>query len=192
MLCIWQLISLNSLVPELMFPSLKMIMANKVDTSASSSYYALLITVLVFVIVGTCCAEERSVYLVLMEEEPVAFHGSHLSHEGRKVLALDRYYYCCFPVLNILQICPRLLGQGRGCRFLGLNSFSSIGADQDIYFCMDSEVSKAHAKHLVDSHDQLLQSNLETGSYNKLYSFKHIVNGFSVHTTPSQVSFLVS
>jgi hypothetical protein len=57
---------------------------------------------------------------------------------------------------------------------------------------MDSEVSKAHAKHLVDSHDQLLQSNLETGSYNKLYSFKHIVNGFSVHTSPSQVSFLVS
>ncbi|KAL9384195.1 hypothetical protein Peur_024518 [Populus x canadensis] len=165
-------------------------MANKVDTSASSSYYALLITVLVFVIVGTCCAEERSVYLVLMEEEPVAFHGSHLSHEGRKVLALDRYYYCCFPVLNILQICPRLLGQGRGCRFLGLNSFSSIVTDQDIYFCMDSEVSKAHAKHLVDSHDQLLQSNLETGSYNKLYSFKHIVNGFSVHTTPSQANKL--
>jgi hypothetical protein len=61
MLCIWQLIFLNILVPELMFPSLKMIMANKVDTSASSSYYALLITVLVFVIVGTCCAEERSV-----------------------------------------------------------------------------------------------------------------------------------
>ncbi|KAJ6728815.1 SUBTILISIN-LIKE PROTEASE SBT2.6 [Salix koriyanagi] len=115
-----------------------MIMATKVDRSASSRYYALLITVLVFVFVGTCCAEERSVYLVLMEEQPVAFHGSHLSHEGRKVLPLD------------------------------------------------SEVSKAHAKQLVDSHDQLLRSNLDTGSYNKLYSFKHIVNGFSVHTAPSQ------
>ncbi|KAJ6725216.1 PROPROTEIN CONVERTASE SUBTILISIN/KEXIN [Salix viminalis] len=128
-------------MPELMFLSLKMIMATKVDRSASSRYYALLITILVFVFVGTCCAEERSVYLVLMEEQPVAFHGSHLSHEGRK----------------------------------------------DMDFCMDSEVSKAHAKHLVDSHDQLLRSNLETGSYNKLYSFKHIVNGFSVHTTPSQL-----
>ncbi|KAJ6292342.1 hypothetical protein OIU78_024504 [Salix suchowensis] len=119
-----------------------MIMATKVDRSASSRYYALLITVLVFVFVGTCCAEERSVYLVLMEEQPVAFHGSHLSHEGRKVLPLD------------------------------------------------SEVSKAHAKHLVDSHDQLLRSNLDTGSYNKLYSFKHIVNGFSVHTAPSQANKL--
>uniref|UniRef100_A0A6N2KWK9 Inhibitor I9 domain-containing protein n=1 Tax=Salix viminalis TaxID=40686 RepID=A0A6N2KWK9_SALVM len=107
-------------------------MATKVDISASSRYYALLITILVFVFAGTCCAEERSVYLVLMEEQPVAFHGSHLSHEGRK----------------------------------------------------------AHAKHLVDSHDQLLRSNLDTGSYNKLYSFKHIVNGFSVHTTPSQANKL--
>lgn len=56
--------------------------------------------------------------------------------------------------------------------------------------CMDnmvSEVFKAHAKRLVDSHDQLLQSALETGSYSKLYSFKHILNGFAVHTTPSQV-----
>jgi hypothetical protein len=33
----------------------------------------------------------------------------------------------------------------------------------------------------------LLQSTLENGSYNKLHSYKHIINGFSVHTTPSQV-----
>lgn len=47
--------------------------------------------------------------------------------------------------------------------------------------------SKSHAKRLDESHDQLLQSTLETGSYSKLYSFKHIVNGFAVHTTSSQV-----
>ncbi|CAL5410598.1 unnamed protein product [Camellia sinensis] len=50
-----------------------------------------------------------------------------------------------------------------------------------------SEVSEAYAKHLVESHDQLLQRTLVTGSYNKLYSFKHIVNGFAVHTSLSQV-----
>ncbi|KAJ7967739.1 Subtilisin-like protease [Quillaja saponaria] len=50
----------------------------------------------------------------------------------------------------------------------------------------NSEVSKAHAKHVVESHDQLLQTTLETGSYNKLHSFKHVINGFSVYTTPSQ------
>ncbi|XP_024023201.1 subtilisin-like protease SBT2.4 [Morus notabilis] len=53
-----------------------------------------------------------------------------------------------------------------------------------------SEVSRAHAKRLVNSHDKLLQSTLETGSYTKLHSFKHIVNGFAVHTTPSQASKL--
>ncbi|PQQ12161.1 subtilisin-like protease SBT2.4 [Prunus yedoensis var. nudiflora] len=55
---------------------------------------------------------------------------------------------------------------------------------------VNSEVFKAHAKRLVDSHDQLLQSALETGSYSKLYSFKHILNGFAVHTTPSQAEKL--
>ncbi|XP_010244166.1 PREDICTED: subtilisin-like protease SBT2.4 [Nelumbo nucifera] len=54
----------------------------------------------------------------------------------------------------------------------------------------DSEAFKAHAKHLVDSHDQLLQATLEVGSYRKLYSFKHIVNGFAVHTSPSQAKKL--
>ncbi|XWS12883.1 hypothetical protein CRYUN_Cryun37aG0128300 [Craigia yunnanensis] len=49
-----------------------------------------------------------------------------------------------------------------------------------------SEASKVHAKKLVDAHGQVLQSTLETGSYNKLYSFKHVLNGFSVHTSPSQ------
>ncbi|GLT72653.1 hypothetical protein SLA2020_445650 [Shorea laevis] len=50
----------------------------------------------------------------------------------------------------------------------------------------NSEVDEVRVKHLVDSHDQLLRSTLETGSYNRLHSFKHIVNGFAVHTTPSQ------
>ncbi|XP_038987987.1 subtilisin-like protease SBT2.4 [Phoenix dactylifera] len=48
------------------------------------------------------------------------------------------------------------------------------------------ESCKAHAARLVESHDQLLQSTLDAGSYNKLCSFHHIVDGFAVHTTPSQ------
>ncbi|KAI3823852.1 hypothetical protein L1987_05297 [Smallanthus sonchifolius] len=54
-----------------------------------------------------------------------------------------------------------------------------------------SEILKArHAKYLEESHDQLLQSTLEEGAYNKLYSFNHIVNGFAVHTTPTQANKL--
>ncbi|KAE8686376.1 Subtilisin-like protease SBT2.4 [Hibiscus syriacus] len=78
-------------------------------------------------------AEGRSIYLVLMEGEAVAFHG----------------------------------------RKFDPNSSS-----------MD------HAKKLVDSHDQVLQRTLDRGSYNKLYSFKHVLNGFAVHTTPSQAKKL--
>nr|XP_043620399.1 subtilisin-like protease SBT2.4 [Erigeron canadensis] len=53
-----------------------------------------------------------------------------------------------------------------------------------------SEILKAHAKRLEASHDQFLQSTLEEGTYKKLYSFNHIVNGFSVHTTPAQANKL--
>ncbi|XP_031132005.1 subtilisin-like protease SBT2.4 [Ipomoea triloba] len=49
------------------------------------------------------------------------------------------------------------------------------------------ESLKAYAKKLTESHDELLEVSLDRGSYNKVYSFKHIVNGFAVHTTPSQV-----
>ncbi|CAK9137267.1 unnamed protein product [Ilex paraguariensis] len=109
-------------------------MREAIHMLASWQYRALLL----LVIVTACIAEERDIYLVLVEGEPVAFHHSSVStEEGRK-------------------------------------------PDPS------SEVSKAHAKHLVDSHDKLLGSTLDKGSYNKLYSFKHIVNGFAVHTTPSQ------
>nr|KYP58271.1 Subtilisin-like protease [Cajanus cajan] len=85
--------------------------------------------------------EDRSIYLVLLEGDALAFHeGSRDQHSS--------------------TIDP------------------------------NSEASKAHAKHLLASHDLLLQSTLETGSYNKLHSYKHIINGFSVHTTPSQAARL--
>ncbi|WVZ12192.1 hypothetical protein V8G54_016722 [Vigna mungo] len=54
------------------------------------------------------------------------------------------------------------------------------------------EASKTHAKHLISSHDLFLQTTLDTGSYNKLHSYKNIINGFSVHTTPSQAERLKS
>ncbi|KAM7266014.1 hypothetical protein ACFE04_003697 [Oxalis oulophora] len=55
---------------------------------------------------------------------------------------------------------------------------------------LKSEPSKAIGRTLVNSHDQFLQSTLASGSYKKLYSFKNIVNGFAIHTSPSQVFIL--
>ncbi|XP_047330197.1 subtilisin-like protease SBT2.4 [Impatiens glandulifera] len=51
----------------------------------------------------------------------------------------------------------------------------------------NSEACRAHAEYLVNTHDHILHSTLDSGSYTKLYSFKHLINGFSVHTTPDQV-----
>ncbi|KVI09402.1 Peptidase S8A, DUF1034 C-terminal [Cynara cardunculus var. scolymus] len=88
--------------------------------------------------------------------------------------------------------------------FLFLFCTVCVGEERDIYlvlvegdppvaFFQDSLVSlQSRKKHLEASHDQLLQSTLEEGAYNKLYTFSHIVNGFSVHTTPTQVLFLMS
>ncbi|XP_062088526.1 subtilisin-like protease SBT2.4 [Humulus lupulus] len=76
--------------------------------------------------------------------------------------------------------------EGKPVAFHGRSSHSH----EDNRFDPKSEVSKAHAKRLVDSHDQLLMTTLERGSYSKLYSFKHVLNGFAVHTTPSQASKL--
>ncbi|KAJ4706308.1 Subtilisin-like protease [Melia azedarach] len=113
-------------------------MANTIDASL---YTALLVFTMSFI---ACLAEEKDIYLVLVEGDPVAFHDSTPSSNDRR------------------------------------------GSD------LDSDVSKAHAKKLVEFHDQILESTLEKGSYNKLYSFKHIVNGFAVHTTPSQAKKLVN
>ncbi|KAK9151588.1 hypothetical protein Syun_009897 [Stephania yunnanensis] len=59
-------------------------------------------------------------------------------------------------------------------------------------FSPNSEAWLVHAKQLEESHNILLKSTLEVGSYSKLYSFKHIANGFALHTTPSQAKKLVS
>ncbi|KAJ4842754.1 hypothetical protein Tsubulata_013375 [Turnera subulata] len=100
-------------------------MANQVDI--------ILITVFaVLAIFVPCSAEDPSIFLVVLEGEPVAFRGGHSSGE------------------------------------------------------VNREVAQDEARHLADTHDQLLQNKLETGSYNKLYSFKHIINGFAIHATPSQ------
>ncbi|XP_054786929.1 subtilisin-like protease SBT2.4 [Prosopis cineraria] len=98
------------------------------------AFQVILATFLVFLFFRACFAEERSIYLVLLEGDAVAF--SRVSSHPK------------------------------------------------------SESGMVHANKLVESHEMLLQTTLEKGSYTKLHSFKHILNGFSVHTTPSQAGRL--
>ncbi|KAK2359067.1 subtilisin protease SBT2.5 [Trifolium repens] len=103
---------------------------------------SLITFILIFLVSITCCSQEdRSIYLVLLEGDAVAFHGAS-QNDDSSMVHLTR------------------------------------------------EASKAHEKHLLASHNMLLQSTLKNGSYNKLHSYKHIINGFSVHTTPSQAKRL--
>ncbi|KAF6159120.1 hypothetical protein GIB67_032737 [Kingdonia uniflora] len=108
------------------------------------AYAVVLVLLFMTIIISMALAEDRQIYLVLMEGDPVAFH--------RGVVPFEE------------------------------------GKRHD----PNSKASKVHAKHLVNSHDQLLKTTLQGGSYNKLYSFNYIVNGFAVHTTPSQAKILKS
>ncbi|CAN0912550.1 Subtilisin-like protease SBT2.4 [Linum grandiflorum] len=70
-----------------------------------------------------------------------------------------------------------------------------VGQDQQSLYLvlMEGEPARSNneaANQLAESHNQLLQTNLGIGNYNKLYSFKHVINGFAVQTTPSQVQKL--
>ncbi|XP_074580686.1 subtilisin-like protease SBT2.4 [Curcuma longa] len=84
--------------------------------------------------------EEKAIYLVMMEGEPVAFRQAATPSKRHKPLQYKR----------------------------------------------------EQAKLLAKSHDQLLESNLDVESYQKVYSFHHIINGFAVHTTPTQAKRLES
>ena len=50
-----------------------------------------------------------------------------------------------------------------------------------------SELVTVYARHLERKHDMILGMLFEEGSYKKLYSYKHLINGFAAHVSPEQV-----
>jgi hypothetical protein len=50
--------------------------------------------------------------------------------------------------------------------------------------------ARAYFAELEAEHDELLSSTLEPGSYRKLYSYSHVLNGFAVQMDARKV-FLV-
>lgn len=57
-----------------------------------------------------------------------------------------------------------------------------------VYF---SEAVISYAHHLEKRHDMLLGLLFKGGTYTKLYSYRHLINGFAVHTSPEQVKLYV-
>ncbi|EOY32017.1 PA-domain containing subtilase family protein isoform 3 [Theobroma cacao] len=72
----------------------------------------------------------------------------------------------------------------------GENGFEATAVESDEKLDTTSELVTSYASHLEKKHDMLLGMLFERGSYKKLYSYKHLINGFSVHLSPEQAETL--
>ncbi|XP_021893199.1 subtilisin-like protease SBT2.5 [Carica papaya] len=72
----------------------------------------------------------------------------------------------------------------------GENGFEATAVESDEKIDTTSELVTSYARHLENRHDMLLGMLLERGTYKKLYSYKHLVNGFAVHMSPEQAETL--
>ncbi|KAF2317202.1 hypothetical protein GH714_016601 [Hevea brasiliensis] len=72
----------------------------------------------------------------------------------------------------------------------GVPGFEPIVVDTDEKIDTTSELVTSYAQHLEEEHDMLLGSLFDHGTYKKLYSYKHLINGFAVHISPEQAETL--
>uniref|UniRef100_A0A2P2M2U9 Subtilase family protein n=1 Tax=Rhizophora mucronata TaxID=61149 RepID=A0A2P2M2U9_RHIMU len=74
----------------------------------------------------------------------------------------------------------------------GVPGFAATAPESDEKFDASSELVTSYAKHLEKKHDMLLGLLFERGTYQKLYSYRHLINGFAVHVSPEQAETLRS
>lgn len=72
----------------------------------------------------------------------------------------------------------------------GIPGFQPTAVDTDAKIDTTSELVTSYAKHLENKHDMLLDELFEHGTYKKLYSYGHLINGFAVHVSPQQAETL--
>ncbi|TXG61045.1 hypothetical protein EZV62_012408 [Acer yangbiense] len=72
----------------------------------------------------------------------------------------------------------------------GDNGFEATAVESDEKIDSTSELVTSYALHLEKKHDMLLEMLFEHGTYKKLYSYKHLINGFAVHMSPEQAETL--
>ncbi|GKV20390.1 hypothetical protein SLEP1_g30523 [Rubroshorea leprosula] len=72
----------------------------------------------------------------------------------------------------------------------GENGFEATAVESDEKIDTSSELVLSYAHHLERKHDMLLGMLFESGTYKKVYSYKHLINGFAVHISPEQAETL--
>ncbi|XP_030544942.1 subtilisin-like protease SBT2.5 isoform X1 [Rhodamnia argentea] len=72
----------------------------------------------------------------------------------------------------------------------GVNGFEATAVESDEKIDTTSELVTSYAEHLERKHDMLLGMLFDRGTYQKLYSYRHLINGFAVHISPEQAEIL--
>nr|GMC63373.1 subtilisin-like protease SBT2.5 [Ipomoea batatas] len=72
----------------------------------------------------------------------------------------------------------------------GVNGFEATALEDDEKLDVASESVTSYARHLETKHDMLLGLLFDRGTYKKIYSYHHLINGFAVHISPEQAEIL--
>ncbi|XP_047308553.1 subtilisin-like protease SBT2.5 [Impatiens glandulifera] len=67
---------------------------------------------------------------------------------------------------------------------------TAVDSDSDQKIDVTSETVRSYSRHLEKRHDMLLGMLFDHGTYTKLYSYRHLINGFAVHISHQQAETL--
>lgn len=70
---------------------------------------------------------------------------------------------------------------------ISLDTVCLLGVENFGLYFFFSESVTSYSRHLEKKHDMLLGLLFDRGSYKKLYSYRHLINGFAVHVSADQV-----
>ncbi|KAI7739753.1 hypothetical protein M8C21_026535 [Ambrosia artemisiifolia] len=73
----------------------------------------------------------------------------------------------------------------------GVSGFEATAVESDEKLDVTSDSVSSYSQHLELKHDTLLETLFDQGTYTKLYSYKHLINGFAVDISPEQVKPLI-
>ncbi|XP_071742108.1 subtilisin-like protease SBT2.6 [Rutidosis leptorrhynchoides] len=72
----------------------------------------------------------------------------------------------------------------------GVSGFKATAVEFNENLDVTSDHVTSYSHHLELKHDTLLETLFDQGTYKKLYSYKHLINGFAVDVSPEQAETL--